>query len=119
MLTVRADRQRILPYGIARASRGTPSVNVLNPDGEARQAAIQVRASRSSRRPVPPPDRRAGGSGDPLEREPDDVARDVRNGKLSAGVRAARVSGVVLTVEDLHGGRHRPPPATAAQPAHA
>ena len=34
---MRADRQRILPYGVEGGAEGTPSVNVLNPDTEPRK----------------------------------------------------------------------------------
>jgi N-methylhydantoinase B len=99
ILTVRADRQRILPYGVEGGAEGTPSVNVLNPDGEARplpsKFGIHVDRGDLFRHLTAG----AGGWGDPLERDPAEVARDVMNGKLSAEY-ARREYRVVLT-EDL------------------
>jgi N-methylhydantoinase B len=82
-LLVRSDRQRHRPYGLAGGHDGTPSENII------------VDAERSS---VHPPmfstgiDRGAlfhhrmaggGGWGDPLTRDPQAVADDVRNDKVS------------------------------------
>ena len=93
VLTVRADRQRILPYGVAGGAEGTPSVNVLNPDGDARKLPSKFGE------PVKQGDlfrhltAGAGGWGDPLKRDPAEVARDVRNGKLSTEYARRDVSG--------------------------
>jgi N-methylhydantoinase B len=100
ILTVRADRQRILPYGIEGGAEGTPSVNVLNPqtDGERKlpsKFGELVKAGDLFRHITAG----AGGWGNPLERSPADVATDVWNGKLSAEY-AYRVYRVVVT-EDL------------------
>ncbi len=98
VLTVRADRQKIMPYGVNGGRDGTPSANILNPDGEA-----QVLPSKFSRRILRGDVFRhitagAGGWGEPLRRDPRSVARDVRNGLLSRG-RALDDYGVVLTPE--------------------
>ncbi|MDQ3809025.1 MAG: hydantoinase B/oxoprolinase family protein, partial [Chloroflexota bacterium] len=96
ILTVRADRQRILPYGVAGGCQGTPSVNVLNPETEPRKLPSKFGE------PVKDGDlfrhltAGAGGWGNPLERAPAAVARDVWNGKLSAEY-ARRQYRVVLT----------------------
>jgi N-methylhydantoinase B len=98
-LTVRADRQRILPYGVAGGAEGTPSVNVLNPDRDARKLPSkfgeQVKQGDLFRHLTAG----AGGWGNALERDPAAVARDVWNGKLSAAY-ARREYRVVLR-EDL------------------
>jgi N-methylhydantoinase B len=96
ILTVRADRQRILPYGVEGGAHGTPSVNVLNPDTEPRKLPSKfgelVNAGDLFRHLTAG----AGGWGNPLERAPAEVARDVWNGKLSAEY-ARREYRVVLT----------------------
>jgi N-methylhydantoinase B len=99
VLTVRADRQRILPYGVAGGAEGTPSVNVLNPDDQPRKLPSkfgeQVKQGDLFRHLTAG----AGGWGNPLERAPSDVARDVWNGKLTAEY--ARREYQVVLGEDL------------------
>src|SRR5258708_19751793 len=58
VLTVRADRQRILPYGVAGGAEGTPSVNVLNPDHHPRTFPPHFTDQANQRNlfpPLPPP----------------------------------------------------------------
>ena len=95
VLTVRADRERSCRTG-SRAERR---------DAVGQRARIPIREPRTmppSSAAVKAGDRfrhltaGAGGWGDPLERDPSDVARDVRNGMLSAEY-ARREYGVVLT----------------------
>jgi N-methylhydantoinase B len=94
-LQVRSDRQNHSPYGLSGGLDGGRSANLLTDD--------------TGRHPYPPMfstviengtvfyHRMAGGGGwgDPLEREPDAVAHDVRNEKVSAGS-ARQHHGVVL-----------------------
>jgi N-methylhydantoinase B len=110
VLSVRADRERILPYGIGSGEPGTASGNRLETDGEERRLPSKFS------RPVAAGDRfhhmtaGAGGFGDALEREPDVVARDVRNGILTPG-RALAAYGVVVSAD----GRGLDVAATAAE----
>jgi len=96
VLSVRADRETILPYGIGAGRPGTPSANRLAASGSAERAM----PSKFSQ-PVHAGDRfhhrtaGAGGFGDPLDRDAADVLRDVRNGILSGG-RAREAYGVVI-----------------------
>lgn len=83
-LTVRADRQKIMPYGVAGGSPGTPSVNVMNPDGVPEKLPSKFSRAVKERDLFRHVTAGAGGWGDPLERDPAEVARDVRNDKLSA-----------------------------------
>jgi N-methylhydantoinase B len=82
-LSVRSDRSRILPYGIGAGRPGTPSQNLLETRGDEK-----VMPSKFSQR-VTTGDRfyhrtaGAGGWGDPLTRDMQAVADDVRNGILS------------------------------------
>lgn len=100
VLSVRADRETILPYGIGAGEPGTASANLLAAAGAGGDAVEQRMPSKFSR-PVHAGDRfyhrtaGAGGFGDPLERDPAEVERDVRNGILSAG-RAREAYGVVI-----------------------
>jgi N-methylhydantoinase B len=99
VLSVRSDRRAILPYGIGAGEPGTPSDNRLWAGGA--EGAGEVMPSKFSR-PVVAGDRfyhrtaGAGGWGDPLDRDADAVAVDVRNGILSRE-RARSRYGVVVT----------------------
>ncbi|MBI4336768.1 MAG: hydantoinase B/oxoprolinase family protein [Chloroflexi bacterium] len=95
ILQLRTDRQKVMPYGLWGGKPGTPSHNVMNPETS----------------PTVPPSKGllrikrgdvfhhvtagAGGWGDPLERDPEAVLRDVRNGVLTADY-ARREYGVVV-----------------------
>ncbi|MGH7325484.1 MAG: hydantoinase B/oxoprolinase family protein [Candidatus Rokuibacteriota bacterium] len=83
VLQVRADRHTFRPYGLYGGHPGRPSRNVLNPHGEARvlPAKITMTINRGDvfRHEQPGP----GGWGDPLERDPAAVLRDVRNELVS------------------------------------
>jgi N-methylhydantoinase B len=95
VLSVRADREKILPYGIGAGAPGTPSANRFTTDG------AETRMPSKFSRSVAAGDRfyhrtaGAGGWGDPLERDAETVARDVQNGLLSHE-RAAAAYGVVF-----------------------
>jgi len=95
VLQVRSDRRRFRPYGLYGGRAGRPSWNWLNPEGENRTLAskfcMTIRGGDVFRHEVAG----AGGYGDPLERDPEAVARDVRNEVVSLD--AARADyGVVL-----------------------
>jgi N-methylhydantoinase B len=95
VLQLRTDRRRFLPYGLAGGRPGTPSGNVLNPGGEARElpgkCTITVRRGDVFRHVLAG----AGGWGDPLDRDPERVREDVLEEKLGA-VYARREYGVVV-----------------------
>lgn len=95
MLTVRADRQKIMPYGVQDGRPGTASMNVLNPDGESERLPSKFARALKQGDLFRHLTAGAGGWGNPLLRNPADVARDVWNGKLSAEY-ARREYGVVL-----------------------
>jgi N-methylhydantoinase B len=95
VLQVRADRQAFRPYGLYGGSPGRPSSNVINPDGEHRvvpgKVTMMIKRGDVYRHEQPGP----GGWGDPLERDPARVLKDVRNELVSLA--AARDDyGVVL-----------------------
>ena len=96
VLQVRSDRRDFRPYGLYGGGPGKPSMNYLNPDGENRplpsKLTMTIRRGDVFRHEVAG----AGGWGDPLERDPAMVLRDVRNELVSPA--AARADyGVVLT----------------------
>jgi N-methylhydantoinase A/oxoprolinase/acetone carboxylase beta subunit/N-methylhydantoinase B/oxoprolinase/acetone carboxylase alpha subunit len=119
-LQVRSDRQRHQPYGLYGAGDGGASANVILDDETARHlgpmfATVLGRGDRYHHRMAG-----GGGWGDPLEREPEAVARDVRHGKVSTT--SARADyGVVLAPDgsvDVHAtAQLRASQSTAQRPA--
>ena len=95
VVQVRSDRQTHRPYGLYGGSPGAPGEVVLNPEGEARTLTSKVtmtcRRGDVVRWVLPG----GGGWGDPLERDPQRVLRDVRNELVSPGA-AEREYGVVI-----------------------
>jgi N-methylhydantoinase B len=95
ILQVRSDRHRIPPYGLYGGQPGKPSQNHLNPETENRampsKLTMTIHEGDVFRHEVAG----AGGYGDPLERDPAAVARDVLNEVVSRA--AARADyGVVI-----------------------
>jgi N-methylhydantoinase B len=98
-LSLRVDRQRTGPYGLAGGKAGAPLVAIFNPDTEKRHVGkitleiecgdvMQVTTSG------------AGGWGNPLERDVEMVLDDIRNEKVSVQ-RAREVYGVVIDEKTL------------------
>lgn len=97
-LQVRSDRQRHRPYGLAGGGAGAASANLLVDGGETRSLPPMFSATLQESALFHHRMAGGGGWGDPLERDPELVARDVRNEKVS--VEAAReLYGVVLDSE--------------------
>ncbi|HEX5080204.1 MAG TPA: hydantoinase B/oxoprolinase family protein [Geminicoccaceae bacterium] len=98
VLQVRSDRHRFPPYGLYGGQPGRPSQNWLNPETENRplhsKLTMTIREGEVFRHEVAG----AGGYGDPLERDPAAVARDVLNEVVSRAAAAADY-GVVLDDE--------------------
>ncbi len=97
MLQVRSDRRDHRPFGLYGGSPGKPSENYLNPDGENRvlpsKLTMTIKRGDVFRHVLAG----AGGWGDPLERDPAAVLRDVRNELLSQE-KADADYGVVIDV---------------------
>jgi N-methylhydantoinase B len=95
ILQVRSDRHRFPPYGLYGGEPGRPSQNWLNPETENRplpsKLTMTIRQGEVFRHEVAG----AGGFGDPLERDPAAVARDVLNEVVSRAAAAADY-GVVI-----------------------
>jgi N-methylhydantoinase B len=100
ILQVRSDRRDSRPYGLYGGAPGKPSMNYLNPADENRPLAskltMTIRSGDVFRHEVAG----AGGWGDPFERDPALVLRDVRNELVSLAAAGADY-GVVLSDEPL------------------
>jgi N-methylhydantoinase B len=98
ILQVRSDRRTIRPYGLYGGNPGKPSSNYLNPDHDNQplesKLTMTIRRGDVFRHELAG----AGGWGDPLERDPEAVLKDVRNELVSLSA-AANDYGVVI---DLH-----------------
>lgn len=79
VLQVRSDRRTHRPYGLYGGYPGKPSVNLLNPDGENRVLPSKFTMGIVRDDVFYHELAGAGGWGDPLERDPAAVLRDVRN----------------------------------------
>ena len=98
ILQVRSDRRDFRPYGLYGGRPGQPSWNFLNPDTENRlltsKLTMTIKRGDVFRHELAG----AGGWGDPLERDPVRVLRDVRN-ELVGEPAARRDYGVVIDTE--------------------
>jgi N-methylhydantoinase B len=96
VLQVRADRRTFRPYGLYGGSPGQPSRNVLISGGQERELTAKVTMMPMRKNDVFVHDQPGpGGWGDPLERDPARVLRDVLNELV--GVDSARDDyGVVI-----------------------
>ncbi len=94
-LQLRSDRMRFLPYGLDGGGPARGTRNILNPDTEARvmpaKFAIVLRRGDVILHEQPG----GGGFGDPFTRDPERVAADARNEKITLEY-ARREHGVVL-----------------------
>ena len=126
VLQIRSDRKKIRPYGLYGGRPGQPSANVLNPHRNAQALESKVTTTMFRGDVIRHEWAGGGGWGDPLERDPERVLRDVRNEYVSA--ESARDDyGVVVdtatwTVDEaatearrdaLRAGRAAPPPQVA------
>lgn len=88
-LLIRSDRRDHLPYGLGGGKPGSPSINVLHHEDDMKEI-LPVMVSTTMREGETLYHRQAGGGGygDPFERDPEVVARDVKDDRVS--VEAAR-----------------------------
>jgi N-methylhydantoinase B len=97
VLQVRSDRRAFRPYGLYGGGAGQPSWNYLDPEGENRvlpsKLTMEFRRGQVFRHELAG----GGGWGDPLERAPEAVLRDVRNELLTVGKARADYGVVVDT----------------------
>jgi N-methylhydantoinase B len=94
-LQLRSDRMRYRPYGLAGGGAARGTRNVLNPDGEAREMPAKFATTLRRGDVILHEQPGGGGHGDPLARDPERVAEDVRDEKISLAY-ARREHGVVI-----------------------
>ena len=95
-LIVRSDRSAHPPYGLAGGRPGTLSTNLLlRPDGSRVELPSMVSTTIGDGDVYAHRMAGGGGWGDPLEREPERVAADVADGKVSAAAALADYGVVV------------------------
>jgi N-methylhydantoinase B len=98
VLQVRSDRRAFRPYGLYGGRPGRPSSNVINPETDNRvipsKVTMMIRRGEVFRHEMAG----GGGWGDPLEREPWRVLKDVRN-ELVSMESARRDYGVMIEPE--------------------
>jgi N-methylhydantoinase B len=97
-LQIRSDRRDHLPYGLQGGSPGTPSSNVLNPGADETRLPTHVTRTVVKDDVIHHVTAGGGGFGDPVERDPERVLDDVRNGKLSADF-VSRAYGVAIDLQ--------------------
>jgi N-methylhydantoinase B len=95
VLQVRSDRARFPPYGLFGGGSGGPTRNKITSPGGEREMPTKFTVELHRGDVFSHRQAGGGGYGEPMERDPDSVADDVRNGKVSAES-AARQYGVVL-----------------------
>ena len=98
VLQVRSDRRDFRPYGLYGGYPGKPSMNFLNPTGQNDQP-VKAKITMTMKRGDVLRHELAGaaGWGDPLERDPKAVLRDVRNEMISVDT-ARRDYGVAVDI---------------------
>jgi N-methylhydantoinase B len=94
-LQLRSDRMTHRPYGLAGGRPARGARNVLNPDGEAREMPAKFATTLRRGDVVLHEQPGGGGHGNPLARDPERVAEDVRDEKVSIAY-ARREHGVVI-----------------------
>jgi N-methylhydantoinase B len=94
-LQLRSDRMSHRPYGLDGGAPARGTRNVLNPDGEAREMPAKFATTLRQGDVVLHEQPGGGGHGDPLARDPERVAEDVRDEKVSLDY-ARREHGVVI-----------------------
>ena len=97
VLQVRSDRRDFRPYGLYGGYPGQPSWNYLNPDGENRPLPSKVTMTIARDTVFRHEVAGAGGWGDPLERDPAAVLKDVHNELVSLSA-ARELYGVIIDV---------------------
>lgn len=103
-LAIRSDRRDHLPYGLCSGKPGKGSINVLyRKDGSREVLPVMISTTMRAGEVLYHRQAGGGGWGDPLERSPESVLRDVKNEKIS--LRSAREDYAVdLDLEDCRTG---------------
>ena len=94
-LQLRSDRMTFRPYGLGGGGPARGTRNVLDPDGEAREMPAKFATTLRRGDVILHEQPGGGGHGDPFARDPERVAEDVRDEKVSLAY-ARREHGVVI-----------------------
>lgn len=94
-LAIRSDRRDHPPYGLSGGRPGRGSINELRGKGETRVLPTMISTSIKKGERIYHRQAGGGGWGNPLQRSPRAVERDVRNGKVSPAA-ARREYGVAI-----------------------
>lgn len=103
ILQVRADRTATCPYGLFGGGPGAPSRNILNPDGACETLPGKVTRIVDRDTVIRHEQAGAGGYGDPLRRDLDAIANDLRNEKISRAFAIAHHGAVFTESDDGNG----------------
>ena len=82
-LAIRSDRRDHLPYGLYGGESGTGSINILRHGEEEEVLPTMISTSIRAGERFYHRQAAGGGWGDPLERDPESISRDVKNDKVS------------------------------------
>jgi N-methylhydantoinase B len=98
--SILSDRARFAPWGLFGGLDGRPAHYVRDPNGDAQElnSKVTLGLTRGETLSIQTPG--GGGYGDPLERDPSAVLKDVRLGKVTPA-RAREVYGVALDANGL------------------
>jgi N-methylhydantoinase B len=83
LLQLRSDRLKFPPYGLAGGRPGRPTRNILNPQRNARVMPSKFTLTLETGEVIRHEQAGGGGHGDPLERDPERVAADVQDEKIT------------------------------------
>ncbi len=97
-LAIRSDRRDHLPYGLYGGQSGTGSINLLHRANGEEVLPTMISTSIQAGERIYHRQAGGGGWGDPRQRDPQAVARDVKNDKVSLSA-ARQHYGVVLDPE--------------------
>jgi len=100
VLQLRADRVKIAPYGLAGGKPSRKSQNILNPETENRGLPGKVSMEMKKNDVIRHEQAGGGGYGDPFKRDPQAVANDVFDEKITIEY-AEREHGVVINSQTL------------------
>lgn len=82
-LAIRSDRRAHCPYGLLQGQSGAPSVNIMRRGNGEEVLPTMISTTIRAGEQIYHRQASGGGWGNPLERAPEAVARDVRNDKVS------------------------------------
>lgn len=106
VLQIRSDRREHCPYGLMGGKAGTPSWNILNPGPDQEALPTNITHPITNGTVLRHLTAGGGGYGDPFQRDPQLVLRDVLDEKITVEL-ALREYGVVVDQEHLRVDKER------------